>query len=181
MSSIKDIERVCIHCGKRFYTKRSEIKRGFGKFCSRSCAAKVNNIGKNRHAGSKKLAACVVCDSSLVGSSAKKFCSRICQAEYYWQEKVAEIEKTNFINFPNRILRRYLLQVRNLECEICKNTTWQDKPISLEVHHKDGNSKNNDLGNLCLVCPNCHALTDSYKGKNRGNGRETRRKRYKNE
>lgn len=30
--------RNCQHCGKQFKTKPSEVKRGFGKFCSRSCA-----------------------------------------------------------------------------------------------------------------------------------------------
>ena len=40
------------------------------------------------------------------------------------------------------------------------------KPISLEVHHIDGNGKNNSLDNLQLLCPNCHSQTENYKGKN---------------
>jgi len=51
------------------------------------------------------------------------------------------------------------------ECARCKNTEWQNSPIALELHHIDGNSKNNNLENLQLLCPNCHALTENYRGK----------------
>ena len=51
-------------------------------------------------------------------------------------------------------------------CECCGLTTWLDKPIPLELHHKDGDRTNNTLENFQLLCPNCHAFTDSYRGKN---------------
>lgn len=38
--------------------------------------------------------------------------------------------------------------------------------IPLEVHHVDGDRLNNELSNLQLLCPNCHAQTDNYCGKN---------------
>jgi 5-methylcytosine-specific restriction endonuclease McrA len=43
--------------------------------------------------------------------------------------------------------------------------------IPLEVEHIDGNWKNNKEENLELICPNCHSLTKTYKGGNRGKGR----------
>lgn len=53
-------------------------------------------------------------------------------------------------------------------CERCSNTVWESQPIPLEIHHIDGNSKNNDdLKNIQLLCPNCHALTPNYRGKNK--------------
>ena len=52
------------------------------------------------------------------------------------------------------------------KCECCGLTTWLNKPIPLELHHKDGNRYNNVLENFELLCPNCHAFTDSYRGKN---------------
>lgn len=51
-------------------------------------------------------------------------------------------------------------------CENCGLTEWLGRPIPLELHHKDGNRFNNTLENFQLLCPNCHALTDSYRGKN---------------
>lgn len=56
--------------------------------------------------------------------------------------------------------------IKEYKCENCGNTTWLGNPIPLEVHHKDGNRHNNTIENFVLLCPNCHALTDSYRGKN---------------
>ena len=52
------------------------------------------------------------------------------------------------------------------KCESCGLTRWCNELIPLELHHKDGNRHNNTLDNYELLCPNCHALTDSYRGKN---------------
>lgn len=52
------------------------------------------------------------------------------------------------------------------QCECCKMTEWLGQPIPLELHHKDGNKNHNELSNYELLCPNCHALTDTYRGKN---------------
>ena len=52
------------------------------------------------------------------------------------------------------------------KCEHCGLENWLGQPIPLELHHKDGNKDNNIFENYELLCPNCHALTDSYRGKN---------------
>ena len=36
----------------------------------------------------------------------------------------------------------------------------------MELHHINGNHNDNRLENLQLLCPNCHAYTDNYRGKN---------------
>ena len=59
-----------------------------------------------------------------------------------------------------------IVAIRGHKCENCLNETWQNVPIPLEVHHLDGDKLNNDLSNLQLLCPNCHALTENYRGKN---------------
>lgn len=51
-------------------------------------------------------------------------------------------------------------------CELCGLHTWQDRKIPLELHHIDGNNSNNNLSNIQILCPNCHALTPNYRGKN---------------
>ena len=56
--------------------------------------------------------------------------------------------------------------LKEYKCECCGLTTWLNQPIPLELHHKDGNRYNNVLENFELLCPNCHAFTDSYRGKN---------------
>ena len=52
-------------------------------------------------------------------------------------------------------------------CEQCGLTQWQGRPIPLELHHINGNNTDNRLENLLLLCPNCHALTECYRGKNK--------------
>jgi hypothetical protein len=43
--------------------------------------------------------------------------------------------------------------------------------VPLEVDHIDGNWNNHRPEYVRLLCPNCHALTPTFKGLNRGNGR----------
>ena len=52
-------------------------------------------------------------------------------------------------------------------CENCGNDKWMGSKIPIEVHHIDGNNKNNLLENIQFLCPNCHALTPNYRGRNK--------------
>ena len=66
-------------------------------------------------------------------------------------------------------LRRRLIDegVPERRCCGCKLDTWLDQPIPLELDHIDGNHQNNALDNLRLLCPNCHSLTPTFRGKNK--------------
>ena len=37
--------------------------------------------------------------------------------------------------------------------------------IPLELHHKDGDHSNNSISNFEILCPNCHAFTENYRGR----------------
>lgn len=52
-------------------------------------------------------------------------------------------------------------------CEECGLSIWNTKPIPIELHHVDGDSTNNEISNLKILCPNCHAQTENYKSKNK--------------
>ena len=64
----------------------------------------------------------------------------------------------------NRLLKE---KVFDYACSNCKLSEWRDVPIPLELDHINGDNKNNKLTNLRLLCPNCHALTPTYRSKNR--------------
>ena len=69
----------------------------------------------------------------------------------------------DYKKIPN--LKKHLIKLRGQKCECCSNKHWMNQNIPLEVHHIDGNRTNNQLNNLLLLCPNCHSLTDNYRGK----------------
>lgn len=58
-----------------------------------------------------------------------------------------------------------LIALRGRKCECCGLTEWMGKSITLEVHHEDGDGMNNTLENLKMLCPNCHSMTDNWKGR----------------
>lgn len=66
------------------------------------------------------------------------------------------------------VLKKQLLKLgyKDYICETCNNTEWNGEKIPLELHHINGNRFDNRIENIQLLCPNCHALTDNYRGKN---------------
>ncbi len=65
----------------------------------------------------------------------------------------------------NRLIKENIFQHK---CYNCNLTEWMGRKIALELEHIDGNRRNNLINNLTLLCPNCHALTPTYRGKNKG-------------
>jgi Zn finger protein HypA/HybF involved in hydrogenase expression len=109
-----------------------------------------------------------------------KYCSNHCQSEYQYKLTVEEWLRTGISpskTNTSKSIRRWLLE-KNSCCWSCGITEWNNRPIVLEVEHIDGDSTNNTPKNLQLLCPNCHSQTDTYKGRNKGGGRYSRRKRY---
>lgn len=67
----------------------------------------------------------------------------------------------------NKVRKKILEEkLKPYKCECCGLSEWMEMPIPLELHHKDGDRNHNELSNYELLCPNCHAFTDSYRGKN---------------
>lgn len=57
--------------------------------------------------------------------------------------------------------------IKKHECEHCTEKTWRGFAIPIELNHKNGNNRDYLLANLEILCPNCHALTSTYSGKNK--------------
>ena len=68
------------------------------------------------------------------------------------------------------VLRKRLIeeQLKPNRCERCLLGVWNGRPIPLELDHINGKRDDNRLTNLRILCPNCHAQTDTYRGKDIG-------------
>jgi len=155
--------KLCLNCNRSITSRQGK------KFCSLSCSVSFNNRLKTVKIINRS---CINCNNTLKRHQ-KKYCSHKCQFEYI------KIEKIKSDNFSHKSAKNYLIEKFGNQCSECKITEWNGKPIILELDHIDGNHENNSLLNLTILCPNCHSQTPTYKGRNRGNGRHSRRKRYK--
>jgi transposase-like protein len=65
-------------------------------------------------------------------------------------------------------LRKRLVEAGLLkaECARCGLTKWQGEALPLHLDHINGDHTDNRLENLRILCPNCHALTDTWCGRN---------------
>ena len=71
-------------------------------------------------------------------------------------------------------IRKVLTEIGGYKCSCCGISEYNNKPLTLQVDHTDGNAGNNNPANLRLMCPNCHSQTDTFGARNKGNGRAAR-------
>ena len=86
---------------------------------------------------------------------------------FYKKYKDEDMFKLNSDVDVKTIKRRFCEKNLPLKCECCKiENKWNNKPLTLQFDHKNGNNKDNRLENLRWLCPNCHSQTETYTGKN---------------
>lgn len=167
--------KKCLYCKVEIpYEKRDR------KFCCHSHAARHNNSGRLR----VRRSVCLECSEPLTRRSQEKYCSKKCQHSFQWKLKKHEIERSGVIGGGQDrdwagCARRFLIETCGRQCEVCRFTEWNGKPVPLILDHIDGHSENWKVSNLRLVCGNCDMQLPTYKGKNKGNGRFSRIQRYR--
>ena len=148
------VRKKCLVCGKEIEVKESNLRRGWGKYCSKKCQAASQRKGK--------WVECDYCGKEVYKSPKdirrskrnKYFCSVSCHCS--WENKNVRCGE----NSPNwiaghNVYRRLLKRAGKKElCRRCGNT---DKRV-LAVHHIDRNRKNNKTENLEWLCRNCHCI-----------------------
>ena len=163
---------ICEKCQTPF----NSLKIYNRKYCSKSCSTIDNNHKRKiKNDSIKKNNKCIICDKIITRRS--KFCSNTCYAEYNKRLIFKEIENNNF-SLDNKQtesswIKLYLIDKYGEKCMKCN---WNERhPITnkvpIQMNHIDGNSDNNKLDNVELLCPNCHSLTPNYGSLNKGNGR----------
>ena len=156
----------CRHCKTVLkYEERRKV------FCNSSCSAKYYNEDR------KICVPCRHCSKPVVGKG-RKYCNAQCQQDYRLNQNVLNYETGKDIKLGKDALKRVLIKLHGYKCNVCSIVDWNSKDLTLEMEHRDGHADNNEISNLCLLCPNCHSQTPTYKSKNIGNGRHARRVRY---
>ena len=166
----ENTETNCQYCDKKlekYYTK---------KFCSRSCAAKFNNLLRVKHKETYKCLHCNI-EKNYLPFLRSKFCSEKCSQQFRKNEN----RERNYQLFQQGKLRyrmiiyEFLKERDGNKCSICNLPgEWQGKPIRHWVDHIDGNASNHMPNNFRLVCPNCESQLPTSRGHNWGKGRKSR-------
>lgn len=157
-----------------------------GKYCSRSCAAVVNN-SKNPKRKALPRVICLRCGKNFKGRLTRKFCSRPCFERYRAEEYIkswllGNEDGSSSWGEMTLVVRKYMLAEANYRCQSPNCYVpggWgipnpvTGKPI-LTIDHIDGNWKNNARKNLIVLCYNCHSLTETFGALNRGKGESNR-------
>jgi hypothetical protein len=149
----KAVFTKCLQCGKKFKSRAGSNEKKRAKFCGTDCSSKSQ---RNR----VKLK-CATCGKKFEkkaswlrkSKSGLFFCDKECKRkaqllssgitaihpEHYGKSKL-NYRKLAFENYKHK-------------CAVCG---WDEDERILQVHHIDGDRKNNNLRNLIILCPTCH-------------------------
>lgn len=78
-----------------------------------------------------------------------------------FEQAPLEFRKNHYKN--TTWLKNHMIDCFHVEykCSCCGISDWRGEPLSLEVHHIDGDNSNNEINNLTFLCPNCHSITSN--------------------
>jgi len=166
----KEREHICLQCNIKFY----DLPHIDRKFCSKSCLRTYLNYNNSYNdIKNKTKQKCKNCNKEV----SNKYCNYKCQKEYERKIIYTKIENGDG-NFYISVYKKYLIEKFGEKCMDCG---WNKvhpvtNKVPIQIEHIDGNSTNNNLENLKILCPNCHSLTLTYGALNKGNGRKNRKR-----
>ena len=163
--------KYCKMCG-------NEVPSLHHTYCSKKCQY------KNKYLNYGFILTCEECGKDYKSHHKnQKFCSRECSTNNRQKIYLNNwLSGTSIFNANSGIpsyIRKFLYEKVNFKCEECGFEGYNKATGNsiLQIHHIDGDSGNNNIKNLKVLCPNCHAMTENYMALNKGCS--TRDKRYK--
>lgn len=170
--------------GRQYNVTGAAVKKAAKRLCIELEQKREINPNEHFNKRVKKIHICLNCGTEFEHrkNSTNKFCSNKCQREYQYKQYIERWKngEENGLSGEYSIsknIKHYLLEKYNYKCEICGwgETNSFTNTIPLEIHHIDGDYRNNKEENLKVLCPNCHSLTETHKSHNK-EGRIGRRK-----
>lgn len=159
---------ICKKCEKEFTPTKGLIS-----YCSLECRnSRVwTEEDKKKKSESAKNSEKVISANKLTATT------RASINPEYWVniKKIRAINRkelilnTNFDDLKFEQLRERIIYEQDCKCNKCNLNEWLGNQIPLELEHKDGNHFNNKRENIEMLCPNCHALTTTWRGRNKKN------------
>lgn len=145
-----------------------DLVRAVGWSDSYAQAARLLGLGEGTAAQRrvKRMAQAAGLDTShMLGQASGRGLRRGGRAPEPLETVLVSGRRVHTTNLRRRLLREGVLPKA---CAVCQCDEWQANPIPLELDHINGDRCDNRLENLRLVCPNCHAQTSTYRGRNIG-------------
>ncbi len=158
----------CKKCDKEF-----EPTKGLINYCSIECR---NSRVWDDNDKIKKSESAKKSEKVLVANKNNSK-NRISNTTEFWDKIKKERllkRKEIILNLPYEelkfeALRERIMYEQDCKCNKCGLGEWLGDKITLELEHKDGNHFNNHRDNLEMLCPNCHATTETWRGRNKAN------------
>jgi hypothetical protein len=165
----------CNQCGKEFKVppSRYNAKKKKVFYCSPECG----QLKSRKH--NEKI--CPNCGKKFRRKNT--YCSQTCQHTYEYNQFISRWKQGLETGISGKggtsqYIKKYVREKYGNKCTKCgwdKVNPFTGK-VPLQLEHKDGHWDNNKEENLDLICPNCHSLTETYGGANKGKGRPYRYK-----
>lgn len=142
---------------------------GSGRFCSKYCSRSFSTSLKRKEINEKvrgklKGRPVSIVTRSKISESLRSKGPRGPNKKRIKNEEVFIRESS----FTTQLVKRRIVE-QNLikyQCAICNNdATHNNKPLTLQLDHINGNNRDHRLKNLRFLCPNCHTQTETYGGK----------------
>ena len=121
-----------------------------------------------RYSVSRKTKSPTSCLNCGVLTYNPKYCKSECQHSHHHNSLNDKIIRGEIL--AEHQMKRFLSKTKGYVCDDCgTGGNWNGKNLVLQLDHIDGNSDNNMLDNLRLLCPNCHTQTETWCGRNKKN------------
>lgn len=148
------MKRICPRCDTE-HTKP-------GMYCGRSCA---NARVFSEEAKLKKARSAKKFFENMTAEQRDQYQQRIQTRKPGTGRPLAQILVEDFDSLSYELKRRRVFVEQRFACGCCGLDKWLDVPLTLELEHIDGKHDNNERDNLIGLCPNCHSLSFSWRGR----------------